>query len=63
MTAVRDLGRLHDIASILIHISVIGLVIYPFETRSVRRFLPGYFFLITDGGFPCLKPTSPILVL
>jgi AcrR family transcriptional regulator len=23
-------------------ISVIGLVIYPFETRSVRRFLPGY---------------------
>ncbi len=23
-------------------ISVIGLVIYPFETQSVRRFLPGY---------------------
>lgn len=30
----------HDPQSFVI--SLIGLVIYPFETRSVRRFLPGY---------------------
>jgi hypothetical protein len=42
--ALRDLaGELapsHD--AHLLAVSIIGLVIYPFETQSVRRFLPGY---------------------
>jgi AcrR family transcriptional regulator len=43
-TALRNLaGELapsHD--AHLLAVSTIGLVIYPFETQSVRRFLPGY---------------------
>lgn len=43
-TALRNLaGELapsHD--AHLLAVSIIGLVIYPFETQSVRRFLPGY---------------------
>jgi TetR/AcrR family transcriptional regulator len=43
-TALRNLaGELapsHD--AHLLAVSIIGLVIYPFETQSVRRFMPGY---------------------
>lgn len=35
-----ELAPSHD--AHLLAVSIIGLVIYPFETQSVRRFLPGY---------------------
>ncbi len=35
-----ELAPSHD--AHLLAVSIIGLVIYPFETQSVRRFMPGY---------------------
>jgi hypothetical protein len=31
------------------------------RAHQPEKLLRRYFFLITDGGFPCLNPTRPVL--